>query len=445
MNKIYIIWIGWIGTSWLARYYNSIGYEVYWSDETESELIETLKKEGISVYIWIHTENITKDFEYVIHSEAIPETHQERQMAKKLGIKNISYPEALSEITKKLSLISIAGTHGKSTTTSLISLILKSSELPFSSIVWTILTEFWGKNFYHQDKPSSEENFFVLESCEYKEAFLHYHPYIAVITNVEADHLDYYHTLDNYTNAFKKFIGNIKKWGYALINMEDAESKALLNSRNDIHFIEVYENHYIYKWEKYIFPKIQMQVPWNHILFDAKLAYITGCILWIEEEKILSSLESYAWVWRRMEIIGKTENWNTLMSDYGHHPTEIKLTTKAIKDKFPDTKLYCIFQPHQYSRTLELLEDFKTCFDACDTVVIPDIYESRDSEENKAKINGASFTKMIKHPHVIFWNGLKNTSKIIKEYDSKNPDSSIILLLWAGNVDNLRYEIKTKK
>lgn len=445
MNKIYIIWIGWIGTSWLARYYNSIGYDVYGSDGTESELIENLRKEGINVNIWIHTESITKDFECVIHSEAIPETHEERLKAKELGIKNISYPTALWEITKELSLISIAGTHGKSTTTSLTSLVLKSSELPFSSIVWTILTEFWGKNFYHQDENSGDESFFVLESCEYKEAFLHYHPYIAVITNVEADHLDYYHTLENYVNAFKKFIGNIKKGGYAIINMEDTESKTLLNSRNDINFIEVYKDHYVYKWEKYIFPEIHMQVPWDHILFDAKLAYITGMILWIEEEKILSSLEKYVWVWRRMEIIGKTENWNTLMSDYGHHPTEIKLTTKAIKDKFSNKKLYCVFQPHQYSRTIELLEDFKTCFDACNTLVIPDIYESRDSEENKKKINALSFSKMIHHPNVIHGEGLKNTKKIIEEYDIKNQNGSIILLLWAGNVDNLRYEIPTKK
>lgn len=445
MKKIYIIWIGWIWTSWLARYYKSIGYEVSGSDGTESELIENLRKEGISVHIWIHTENITKDFECVIHSEAISEMHEERQMAKKLGIKNISYPEALWEITKELSLISIAGTHGKSTTTSLVSLILKSSQLPFSSIVWTILTEFWGRNFYHQEKNTTKDKFFVLESCEYKEAFLHYHPYIAVITNVEADHLDYYHTLENYTNAFKKFIENIKVGGFALINMEDTESKALLGSRNDINFVEVYKNHYILKWEKYTFPEIHMQVPWDHILFDAKLAYVTGLILWIEEETILSSLEKYIWVWRRMEVIGKTNNWNILMSDYGHHPTEISLTTKALKDKFSDKKLFCIFQPHQYSRTIELLEEFKTCFDACDTLIIPDIYESRDSEENKKKINAETFSKLIKHPNSLYGNGFKNTLKTIELYDIKNPNSSIILLLWAGNVDNMRYEIQTKK
>ena len=159
---------------------------------------------------------------------------------------------------------------------------------------------------------------------------------------------------------------------------------------------------------------------------------------------ILYALENYSWAWRRMEIIWTSENGNTLISDYGHHPTEIVFTLEALKNKYPDKKIFTVFQPHQYSRTLELLNEFKNCFWATDSLVIPNIYESRDSEEDKKKINSKKLIELIEHPNKQDWKWLANTLKLIQEYDKKNPNSSIILLLWAGDVDNLRYKIKTK-
>ncbi len=441
MKKIYIIWIGWIGISALARYYNTLWYQVYGSDLAGSPLIEDLKKEGMNIIIGEDEERIQSDFELVIYSEAVQKNQRERKKAESLGLHCISYPQALGFVTDDKKLIAIAWTHGKSTTTSLVSLILKNSNKDFSSIVGTIVKEFDEKNFFVR-QTWKDDKYFVLESCEYKEAFLNYKPFIWVITNIEADHLDYYKNIDNYVLAFQKFIQNIRPQGFALINMNNNFCKSLLSLRDDIHFVEVYENYFIIKWEKYIFPQISMQIPWNHILFDAKLAYIVGKILDEEEKNIIKTLENYNWVWRRMEIIKKTKNGNILMSDYGHHPTEILLTTKAIKEKYTDKKLYCVFQPHQYSRTLELLNDFKMCFWACDFLVIPDIYASRDSEEDKKKIDGEKFAELIDSPKATFWNGIKNTLKIIETYDEKNPASSIILLLGAGNVDNLRYEIQ---
>jgi len=154
-----------------------------------------------------------------------------------------------------------------------------------------------------------------------------------------------------------------------------------------------------------------------------------------------------------MEVIGTTENKNILMSDYGHHPTEIAVTLKALKNSLssPDkgrlggvTKLFVVFQPHQYSRTIELLEGFIDAFSDADAVIIPNIYESRDSEEDKKKINTQKLVSAIHHPNVINGNGMENTLKIIEEYDRKNPNSSIILLQGAGNIDTLRYKIKTR-
>ncbi len=475
-KKVYFIWIGWIGISAVARYYKQNWCEVFWSDKSDSELIHNLKKEGIQVKIWNtffeKIDNLAlnkveeqaklvqrdfKDLDLIVYTEAIPKSHKELEYARKLWIKLFTYPEALADIANSKKLIAVTWSHGKSTTSSLISLILKNSSYNFTSIVWTLLKEFGGKNFYKslespiipfiKEDKHNEENYFVIEACEYKRSFLRYKPFIWVITNIDLDHLDYYKDLEDYISAFASFIWNIREWGYVILNWDCKNSMSLLWIRKDINYIIVSKiNSFIplNKGElKGDFPKINLKIPWEHILFDAKLAYTVWKILEIPDEKIIGSLENYSWVWRRMENIWKTENWNILMSDYGHHPTEISLTLDAIKKFNLEKKLFVVFQPHQYNRTLELLDWFKDCFKSADTIVIPDIYESRDSEEDKKKINSEILISLINHSNKFDWKGLENTLKFIKEYDLENPNSSIILLQWAWNVDDLRYKIKT--
>ncbi len=443
MKKIYFIWIGWIWTSGLARYYKSLWYEVYGSDASDSEIMKSLEQDGIDCIIWEDDTRIDSSFEKVIYSSAIPNSQSELQKAKDLWVQTLTYPEWLWEITSKTQLISIAGTHGKSTTTSLISLILKASDKNFSAIVGSILKEFDNSNFYFRNKNDDKNFFFALESCEYKRNFLNYKPYIAIITNIEVDHLDYFKDENDYKSAFEEFINNIVPWGYVVINGEDTNCKEIIWKRKDISYISVYNNGYTVNNERFPFPKLTLKVPWDHILFDARLAYTTWKIIGVDESTIISALEEYNGIWRRMEVVWETKNKNILMSDYGHHPTEIIATTKALKEKYPEKKLYTIFQPHQYSRTIELLEDFKNCFDYCDTLIIPNIYESRDSEEDKTKMNGEVFINALNHKNKYFWNGFENTLKLIEEYDNTNTNSSIILILWAGNIDDLRYKIKT--
>jgi UDP-N-acetylmuramate--alanine ligase len=259
--------------------------------------------------------------------------------------------------------------------------------------------------------------------------------------------LDYYNDLEDYESAFKTFLDNIKSWWYALLNANCTSSMKLFNLRNDINYIIINNDNYLiahidWKKETINFPKISLQIPWKHIEFDAKIAFAVWKILNLEDKDIINSLENYTWVWRRSEIIWTTDNWNILMSDYWHHPTEITLTLDALKQKNIDKKLFVVFQPHQYNRTLNLIEWFKDCFSSADTLIIPDIYESRDSFEDKEKINSEKLIELINHPNKFDWNWFENTLKSILDYDTKNPNSSIILLLWAWNVDDLRYKIK---
>lgn len=178
-------------------------------------------------------------------------------------------------------------------------------------------------------------------------------------------------------------------------------------------------------------------------MHDAYLAYTVGKLLGMHDDIIVSKLESYRGSWRRSEIIRTTVHGNILMSDYGHHPNEIRPTLRAIREKYSDKKLFVVFQPHQYSRTRELLSEFATSFDDVDTLIIPNIYFSRDKKEDVEWMTTEKLIAEIgKHQaNVSDGDGLENTAKITRDYDAKNPNSSIILLLGAGDVDTLRYQI----
>ena len=454
-KKVYIIWIGGIWISAIARYYLHIWYEVFWSDKTNSELIENLKKEWINIIIWEDKKRIIKNFEKIIYTEAVPKNQEELQKSKKLWLKILTYPEALAEIANSKKLIAIAWTHGKSTTSSLTAISLKNSEFLVNAVIWSLLKEFDWKNAYFSDS-----EYFVIEACEYKRSFLKYKPLIVAITNIDLDHLDYYKDLDDYISAFDEFINNVVSGWFVILNWNCTNSKKLIWKRSDINYIEVYDKYAIFtrntssqpspseeKEQETVseiikFPELKMKVPGKHILFDAYIAYIIWHMVWIKDEEIVKSLENYNGIWRRMEIIWKTKNWNILMSDYGHHPTEIKATLKALKDQNPARPILEVFQPHQYSRTYELLKNFKTCFYDCDTLIVPNIYESRDSEEDKQKINTQKFLDNIKHHNKINWENFEKTLKLIEKWDKQN-QFWIILLQGAWDIDNLRQKIKT--
>jgi len=445
-QKIYLIWIGGIGVSAIARYYLSQWWSVSGSDSTNSSLIQELQKEWCDIIIGNDASRITTDTHLVVYTEAIPESQEEYNKALELWLEMQKYNVALWKIANHRKLIAVTWTHGKSTTSSLVSLILRNSEVAMLSIVGTLLKEFDGKNFYSRTQDTSDaEQYFVIEACEHKEHFLEYTPSVLIITNIEYDHADYYKTPKDYIQAFEKLIHKVLPWWFVILPDDDINAQNLVWIRDDINYIRVSENIFTLWDSTQVFPDIQMQVPGEHVLFDAKLAYIVGHMAGIPDEKILETLKNYTGVWRRMEIIWNTDSGNILMSDYGHHPTEIQVTLDALRSWYPDKKIFTIFQPHQYSRTIELLDGFKNCFGWTDTLIIPDIYESRDTQENKAQMNTQILVDAIHHPNVANGNGMDNTLEMIKKYDKENPDSSIIVLLGAGNVDNLRYEIKAEK
>ncbi len=195
-------------------------------------------------------------------------------------------------------------------------------------------------------------------------------------------------------------------------------------------------------WET-LLPTVRLQVPGEHLAQDARLAYVALLLSGIPQETIAPAMERYRGSWRRSELVGTTENGNVVISDYGHHPAEIRPTLAAIKSKYPDRKLFVAFQPHQHSRTRELLREFATAFDAADELLVPDIYFSRDKKEDVEWMTVGRLleTLAVRYPRVRGGNGLDAALAELLAFDAENPGKAAFVLLGAGNVDDMRYRI----
>jgi UDP-N-acetylmuramate--alanine ligase len=237
-----------------------------------------------------------------------------------------------------------------------------------------------------------------IEACEYRNAFLHYHPDIAVVTNIDPDHLDFFKTENAYIDAFRIFARSAQ----CLVMLADeAKNKDMIGlspttvlvSENTFELIGEPFNDVEPGIYSYALPPLL--VPGDHIRLDASLAYVTSQLLHLDSKKSLDSLAHYPGSWRRMEVIRTTEHSNILMSDYGHHPTEIRVTLSSLKKAHPEKKLIVFFEPHQYSRTYELREEFATSFMDADMTYISDIYAARDIDERRDMITSKILAEMV--------------------------------------------------
>ena len=405
--KIHLIGIGGIGVSALAQYYLSKGHQVTGSDLVASEITDLLEGKGIKVTIGNFAENIQNDFDLVVHSPAVKPDNPEYKMAKDFGIKTVSYPEALGELTKEFYTIAIAGAHGKSTTTAMIGLMMTEAGLDPTVIVGTKLKEFGGSNFR-----AGKSKFLVIEACEYDSSFLHYEPKIIVITNIDKEHLDYFKTFANVKKAFKQFIEKLPEGGFLVDKYPAKDIKKL---------------------------KGILQVPGEHNVRNAVLALQVGEILNAPEEIILKSLSKFSGTWRRFEVRQGVANGKeiTVISDYGHHPNEISATLQAAREKYSKNKIWCIFQPHQHQRTYYLFNDFVKTFrkSPVDKIIITDIYDvaGREVKKINEEVNSKNLVKKIERDFVEYYplNGLEN--KIKSEINS----GDVLIIMGAGDIYKL--------
>ena len=370
-NKIFFVGIAGIGMSALARFFKAKGFEVLGSDSQESALCLELQAEGINVKIG-HGE-VPKDVDLLIYSEAVPQDNIELERARDLEIPTLTYFEALGKVAESFHLVAIAGTHGKSTTTSMLGLILTAAGFDPTVIVGTKVKEFGNKNIR-----VGESDLMLVEACEYRRNFLHLKPDLLGILNVEMDHLDYFKSYEDYEKAFHQFADQSRE----VVWPED---------------VSEYEG--------------ELTVPGEHNLLNAAMAANLARKLQVPEQIIASALKEFSGVWRRFEYCG-TSCGALVYDDYAHHPTEIMATLQAAREKHPEARIVAVFQPHQYSRTAALFDDFAESFEDADEVIIADIYEARDTDEDKAAVSAEKLAEAIpeaqhisgmEKSHTIYW------------------------------------------
>ena len=445
-KRIHMIGIGGTSMSGIAEILKRYGFIVTGSDASESELVDKLRESNIHVVVGHDLENLRKA-DLVVYSAAIPETDIEMQEAKRLNIKTMERSTFLGLITEAYrDTICISGTHGKTTTTSMISVCFLEAKKDPTIQVGAILKQIDGNNRV------GRSDFFILESCEYVESFLKFHPKTEVILNIDNDHLDYFKDLDHVKNAFVKFVGLLPDDGLLILNADDKNCVDLYKNTNskivtfginneksnfvarNISFdnngfplFDVYRNNTFYK-------SIKLSVPGLHNVYNA-LACIATCYEYgIEKEVIKEGLLKYTGAHRRFEYKGNT-NGASVYDDYGHHPTEIKAVYDAMKKK-KYNRSWVIFQPHTYSRTKNLLNEFAQALSGFDNIIITDIYAAR--EKNTYGISSKDLVKQININRVgrqaLYMSDFHEIAKYIRDRVMPN---DIVITLGAGTVTQI--------
>ncbi len=411
-NKIYFIGIGGISVSAAADLFLHFKKQVLGSDSLESEITKKFKyKKGIDVFIEHNPQNIKSDIDLVIYSDAVPFDNPERVRARELSIPEMSVFKFWGEYSKNKKVIAISGTNGKSTTTAMIGHILVEAGLDPTVVVGTKVLD-WDSNIR-----VGGSDILVIESDEYAGHMHEINPFIAVITNISEDHLDYYKDLDDIVNNFSKWLSNIKESGGVVINdKDDASMRVKVSSPNLVFFggktfnsiraSGVVELTLENGWDGEVrfnivdnnkdYGLVSLRLPGRYNIENALAAFRAACLLKIPPKKILKSLSSFKGTWRRFEIVGFYKK-SMVVSDYGHHPSAVKAVLLAARSWYTNKKIVLVFQPHHHNRTKKLFKDFVKCFDQADELIVSEIYDvvGRENMEDQ-KISSKDLVEAIK-------------------------------------------------
>jgi UDP-N-acetylmuramate--alanine ligase len=405
------------------------GKKVTGSDTSQSEITDDLEKLGIRVHIGQKAENLDNDVEAVIYTIAIPNDNRELQKARNSGLPCISYPEALGEISKKMFTIAVSGTHGKTTTTAMTFYALRAAGIDASMIVGSLINipqSLLGKegstatNYVHGDS-----EWIVVETCEYRRSFLNYNPEIILMTNVDNDHLDYFGSFDGVKTAFQEFVNKLPAGG-ALIS--HAEYLDMFTTNDGAKKVSTNKSEYEES-------EIQLQVPGAHNRKNGALVTTLGQYMQLDSVKVLQGLSEFPGTWRRQEYKGDLSGMK-MYDDYGHHPTEVRVTIEAFKERYTDKKLVVVFQPHLYSRTKLLFNDFVSSLSLADQILLLPIYAAR--EANDETVSSELLANEINIAGTVSENNKATTFKTqedLIEYvkSMQNKENTILLNLGAGD------------
>lgn len=359
---IHMTGIGGIGMSALAQLYAVRGALVRGSDRAPSRVTDLLTRKGITVYIGHAAEHVREDTDLLVYSDAVTFDNAERVRARGLGVRECSYFEALGEVTEKGASIVIAGTHGKTTTTAMLAKILIDAGKGPTVIAGSILSE------YRSNFVAGRADLFVIEGCEYKRHFLHLHPTILVINNIELDHTDYYKDLADMQDAFRSAIALVGEEGAVVTNTDSDTITPVLKG--------VSVN--VVGYQDAALPTLLAPGTFNRSNAQAAKTAALAFDPSLDTNAIDTSLASFKGTWRRFEYKGKTASGALVYDDYAHHPSAVRGTLEMVRQEFPGMRIVVVFHPHLFSRTRDFMDEFASALALADQVLLAPIYAARE-------------------------------------------------------------------
>lgn len=450
-KKVFFSGAGGVMMSSLALLTKQLGYSVYGSDRSRSAITESLENDGIILSYEQKSENLDEDFGAFIYTVAIPPDNPEYLKAGELSIPRISRADYLGYImTEYKNRIGIAGMHGKSTVTSMCAQILLDAEKKEKASAPTIISGAEYKPMGGAYKIGEHDNF-LFEACEYMDSFLDFNPTIAVLLNAEMEHVDYFKSMAQIISSFSKYASLTGESGYAVANADDENIMAAVKDykgqlitfglKNKTFFSakNIKTNggypEFDITYDEKVVAHILLKVSGEHNIMNSLAAAAACRCLGIDFETIKTGLENFCGAGRRMEYKGMF-NGARVWDDYGHHPTEVKATLKGAKEMCGENKLICVFQPHTYSRTKALADQFKEAFEPCDRVILCDIYAAR--EKNIYNISSSDLVNMI-GDKAIYGGNISSCAEKLKSIVNEN---DTVVIMGAGDIYKIYKEIR---
>ena len=436
----------------LAKLLLGHGAIVSGSDMNQSDAVKELSFAGAQVAVGHAARNIPEPVDLIVITAALGADNPELAAARRRGLTCIKYAQLLGQLMNTRRGVAVAGTHGKSTTSAMVTTIFRRAGLDPSFLIGAVVPELGGAS------GTGSGDFFIAEACEFDRSFLNLHPQYAAILNAEADHLDCYGSHEKIMEAYGVFARQVSSDGAILVNHEDrhamkaaAGAPAPLRTFGLTPEATYYPKNLEADLGRFRFDlcrkggtltPVALQIPGRHTVYNALAAAALAVEAGIEPAPIGEALSAFAGIERRMELIAQTGGI-TLLDDYAHHPTEIQVTLRAARDRYQPKRIFTVFQPHQHSRTRIFLDDFARSFGLTDVVIVPDIYFVRDSEAERTRIGAADLVERIHSQggEAVYMSGF---DEIVAYLQRTLQSGDLSITMGAGDVWKVAHELARK-
>ncbi len=440
IKRVYFIGIGGIGMSAIARFFNEKGMQVSGYDRTETALTRQLAEEGMQVHYTDDVQLADQQADLIVYTPAIPASHSELIWFREKGFEVVKRSDVLQEITKELYAITVGGTHGKTTTSTLIAHILRHTGYGCNAFLGGISANY-DRNFWSSDKQVA-----VIEADEYDRSFLKLHPDVAVLTAIDADHLDIYGTEEEVQEAFIQYTRNIKAKGTLVAKLglhRAAELKGdnhvwyhLEDNKADIYAANIRPDEGGYRFDviqhNWTLTDVYLPIGGTHNIENTVAAIAVAHLLGIADEKIKAAIADFKGIKRRFEYLVKND-YQIYIDDYAHHPEELRALISSARALFPDRKCVVLFQPHLYTRTRDFATGFAESLSLADEVLLMPIYPARELPIEG--VHSEMIAKMITKP-----------VQVLQKEDVlswvKANSAPLFITAGAGDIDQFREPVE---